>query len=72
MTAITEKLKKFTFNNDIDAVEALWRMTSGNKEAAYKIIRAHAAHGGMTDLTDLEIDIALGEINDNIEIEWAS
>lgn len=72
MTAITEKLKKVTFNNDIDRVEVLWRMTSGNKDRAYEIIREHAAHYGMTDLTDLEIDTALGELNDGIEMEWAS
>jgi hypothetical protein len=72
MTAITEKLKKAVFNNDIDRVEVLWRMTSGNRDKAYQIIRDTAKHYHMTDLTDLEIDIALGEMNDGIEMEWAS
>ena len=71
MTRI-EKLRKVTFDNDIMAVETLWRMSQGNHDAAYGIVREHAKHYGLTDLTDFEIDIAIGEINDGIEMEWAS
>jgi hypothetical protein len=71
MTRI-EKLKKVTFDNDIMHVEALWRQSQGNKDAAYDIVRQHARHYGLTDLTDFEIDIAIGELNDGIEVEWES
>lgn len=72
MTAITEKLKKAVFKNDIDAVEVIYRMSQGNKVTAYRTIRDAAAHYGMTDLTDLEIDTAIGELNDGFEMEWPS
>jgi hypothetical protein len=72
MTEITKKLKKKVFNNDVDLIEHLWRITHGDKTAAYRSIRLSAKGFGMTDLTDLEIDTALAELNDGIVVDWAT
>lgn len=58
--------------NDFDnAFRALWRQCRGNKDEAYKTIKATAVHFGFTP-TDFDIDIALGEMNNGYEIEWLS
>ena len=68
-----DKLKFFTFaSGSIDAVEALWDKTEGNKADAYALVKDHAKTYGLTDLKDIEIDTALSEINDGMEVEWKS
>jgi hypothetical protein len=64
-------LKFKTFNSgSIDFVEALWKLTNGNKSAAYDLIREDAASYGLTNLKDIEIDTCLDEINDGMPVEW--
>lgn len=69
---IVAKIKRCVFNNDFEtSFKALSRQSSGNKEEAYRIITRTAKHYGMT-VTEMDIDIALGEMNNGVEIEWPS
>jgi hypothetical protein len=60
-------------NNDVLALQrALWRQANGDKARAYSIIRRVLSHYYHLPVSDLIIDIALGELNDGVEIEWES
>lgn len=71
--SVTEKIKQYIFNNDFDNYfcKTTWRLSGGNKDKAYSLIREVAKHYHFNP-TDLEIEIALGEMNDGFEVEWNS
>lgn len=72
---IIRKIKNGVMGNNLDYLtKSLWRMTNGDKNQSYDIIRGVATHYGLvqTDIEDYHIDMALAELNGGVEIEWES
>lgn len=72
---IIRKIRYGIMRNDEWALsKSLWRLAHGNKDTAYKIIRDSAPHYGITaeQCSEILIEVALGELNGGVEVEWAS
>jgi hypothetical protein len=66
------KVANIAFDNDISNVEALIKISGGNRKTAYGIVRKKIFNRGIKDLADIEIDSAMAQINAGFEIEWKS
>ncbi len=61
---------KIMHNNEDSLHKALMRQSGGSRNVAYSIIRDSAKHYGLNKVEDYHIDVALGELNDGVEVEW--
>jgi hypothetical protein len=59
------------YSNGDAFIKAMWRMTCGNRDKSFSIIKQHCKHYGFIP-DDFDIDCALGELNGGVEIEWVS
>jgi hypothetical protein len=72
MTDPVERIKRVVFHNKPeDFTKIMWRMTKGNKEATFKLIREITERYGFNP-SDFDIDNALAELTGGCEVEWVS
>jgi hypothetical protein len=65
-------VQKVMHGDETQLSKTLWRMSGGNRDKAFKIIRECATHFTSTPVDDLTIDRALAELNGGVEVEWDS
>lgn len=66
------KIKRLVFDNEpTNFTKIIWRLSKGNRDAAFKLIKEIAEHYGFVP-SDADIDDALAELTGGCEVEWLS
>lgn len=67
-----EKIKRCVFDNEpTNFTKIIWRLSKGNRDKAFQIIKDIAEHYAFVP-TDADIDDALAELTGGCEVEWLS